>query len=64
MKQRLLVVTKQEIMMTTNKSYRVYVMIEVSKKEVEAIIEEINKQKVAMIDVDSINDAANEVLKN
>jgi hypothetical protein len=50
-------------MMTTNKSYRVYVMIEVSKKEVEAIIEEINKQKVAMIDVDSINDAANEVLK-
>jgi hypothetical protein len=56
-------VTKQEIMMTTNKSYRVYVMIEVSKKEVEAIIEEINKQKVAMIDVDSINDAANEVLK-
>jgi len=57
-------VTKQEIMMTTNKSYRVYVMIEVSKKEVEAIIEEINKQKVAMIDVDSINDAANEVLKN
>jgi len=56
-------VTKQEMFMTTNKSYRVYVMIEVSKKEVEAIIEEINKQKVAMIDVDSINDAANEVLK-
>jgi len=39
-------------------------MIEVSKKEVEAIIEEINKKQVAMVDVDKINDAANEVLKN
>jgi hypothetical protein len=57
-------VTKQEILMTGNKSYRVYVMIEVSKKEVEAIIEEINKKQVAMVDVDKINDAANEVLKN
>ena len=37
-------------------------MIEVSKKEVEAIIEEINKKTVAMIDVDGINDAAKEVL--
>ena len=54
--------TKQEILMTTNKSYRVYVMIEVSKKEVEAIIEEINKKQVAMIDVNSINDAAESVL--
>ena len=44
--------------MTGNKSYRVYIMIEVSKKEVEAIIEEINKKQVAMIDVDKINDAA------
>jgi hypothetical protein len=57
-------VTKQEILMTGNKSYRVYIMIEVSKKEVEAIIEEINKKQVAMVDVDKINDAANEVLKN
>jgi hypothetical protein len=39
-------------------------MIEVSKKEVEAIIEEINKKQVALIDVDKINDAADEVLKN
>jgi hypothetical protein len=38
------------------------VMIEVSKKEVEAIIEEINKKQVAMIDVNSINDAAESVL--
>ena len=55
-------VTKQEIFMTGHKSYRVYIMIELSKKEVEAIIEEINKKKVAMVNVDSINDAANEVL--
>ena len=47
-------VTKQEILMTGNKSYRVYIMIEVSKKEVEAIIEEINKKQVAKEDVDKI----------
>ena len=55
-------VTKQEIFMTGHKSYRVYIMIELSKKEVEAIIDDINKRKVAMIDIDGINDAANEVL--
>ena len=57
-------VTKQEIFITGHKSYRAYIMIELSKKEVEAIIDDINKRKVAMIDVDSINDAANEVLDN
>ena len=55
-------VTKQEIFITAHKSYRAYIMIELSKKEVEAIINDINKRKVAMIDVDGINDAANEVL--
>ena len=55
-------VTKQEIFMTGHKSYRVYIMIELSKKEVEAIIDAINKNKVAMINVDSINDAADKVL--
>ena len=57
-------VSKQEIFMTNHKSYRAYIMIELSKKEVEAIIDDINKRKVAMINVDGINDAANEVLKN
>ena len=57
-------VTKQEIFITNHKSYRAYIMIELSKKEIEAIIDDINKRKVAMIDVDSINDAANEVLDN
>ena len=55
-------VSKQEIFMTNHKSYRAYIMIELSKKEVEAIIDDINKRKVAMINVDGINDAANEVL--
>jgi hypothetical protein len=55
-------VSKQEIFITNHKSYRAYIMIELSKKEVEAIIDDINKRKVAMIDVDGINDAANEVL--
>ena len=55
-------VTKQEIFITNHKSYRAYIMIELSKKEVEAIIDDINKRKVAMIDVDGINDAAKEVL--
>ena len=57
-------VSKQEIFMTNHKSYRAYIMIELSKKEVEAIIDDINKRKVAMIDVDGINDAANQVLDN
>ena len=57
-------VTKQEIFVTGHKSYRAYIMIELSKKEVEAIIDEINKKKVAMIDIDGINDAAKEVLDN
>ena len=55
-------VTKQEIFMTNHKSYRAYIMIELSKKEVEAIIDDIDKRKVAMINVDDIIDAANEVL--
>ena len=55
-------VTKQEVFVTKTKSYRVYIMLEVSKKEVDAIIEEINKKNVAVIDVDKINDAAKEVL--
>ena len=57
-------VTKQEIYMTNHKSYRVYVMLEVSKKDIDAIIAEINKKKVAVIDTNEINKRANEVLNN
>ena len=57
-------VTKQEIFITNSKSYRVYVMLEISKKDIDAIIAEINKRKVAVIDVDAINKRANEVLNN
>lgn len=55
-------VTKQEIFITNNKSYRVYVMLEVSKKDIDAIIAEINKKNVAVINTDEINKRAKEVL--
>ena len=55
-------VTKQEMFLTKTKSYRVYVMIEVSKKEVEEIINQVNKRKLALIDTKSINDQAKEIL--
>jgi len=55
-------VTKQEMFITKTKSYRVYVMIEVSKKEVEEIINQVNKRRLALIDTKSINDQAKEIL--
>jgi len=55
-------VTKQEMFLTKTKSYRVYVMIEVSKKEVEEIINQVNKRRLALIDTKSINDQARELL--
>jgi len=55
-------VTKQEMYITKAKSYRVYVMIEVSKKEVEEIINQVNKRRLALIDTKGINDQAKEIL--
>jgi hypothetical protein len=55
-------VTKQEMFVTKNKSYRVYVMLEVSKKRIDEIISEVNKNKLAMIDSDSITVAAEKIL--
>ena len=55
-------VKKQEIFLTKHKSYRAYVMVELSKKEVEAIIEAVNKRDTASIDVDAINKQAEEIL--
>jgi hypothetical protein len=55
-------VTKQELYLTKTKSYRAYIMIEVSKKEVEEIINQVNKRRVALIDTDSINKQAKEIL--
>ena len=55
-------VTKQEIFMTKHKSYRVYVMVELSKKEVDKIIEAVDKKTLASINVDELNKQANEVL--
>ena len=56
-------VSKQEIFMTNHKSYRVYIMIELSKKEVKAIIEEVNKKKVAFIDTSKLEKSAKSILK-
>ena len=55
-------VTKQEMYLTKTKSYRVYIMIEVSKKEVEEIINQVNKRRLALIDTKSINKQAKEIL--
>ena len=55
-------VTKQEMFITKTKSYRAYVMIELSKKEVDEIINQVNKQRVASIDTKAINDQAKEIL--
>ena len=55
-------VTKQEIFVTKHKSYRVYVMLEISKKDIDAIIAEINKKNVAVINTDEIDKRAKEVL--
>ena len=55
-------VTKQEMFLTKDKSYRVYVMIEVTKKEVEEIINQVNKKQLALIDTKTINKQAKEIL--
>ena len=55
-------VTKQEIFMTNHKSYRVYVMLEISKKDIKKIIAELESSKKAIINTDAINDAADKVL--
>ena len=55
-------VTKQEMYLTKDKSYRVYVMIEVSKKEVEEIINQVNKNRLAVIDKKAIQKQAEKIL--
>ena len=55
-------VIKQEIYVTKHKSYRAYVMIKISKKDVEAIISAVNKKTLASINVKELNDQANEIL--
>ena len=55
-------VTKQEMYLTKTKSYRAYIMIEVSKKEVEEIINQVNKRRLALIDSKAIQDQADKIL--
>lgn len=55
-------VTKSELYVTKDKSYRAYVMIEVSKNEVEEIITQANKRRSANIDTQAIDKAAKNLL--
>lgn len=55
-------VKKQEVYMTAHKSYRVYVMIELSKSEVDEIIQSVDKKSLAKIDADALNKSANELV--
>jgi hypothetical protein len=55
-------VTKQEMYLTKDKSYRVYIMIEVSKKEVDEIINQVNKKRLAVIDKKAIQEQAKKIL--
>ena len=56
-------VTNQVIYTTKNKSYRVYVMVEISKDHVANIVSEIKQMKLAKtIDTTSIDEAAEKVL--
>ena len=57
-------VTRQEIFVTKHKSYRAYVMIEVSKKEIDDIIASANKKRLASINIKELNKQAEEVLGN
>ena len=59
------VVTKSEIFSTGVKSYRAYVLIEITKKEVEKIKEAVLSRKAASqpIDTNKLEKTANSVLK-
>jgi hypothetical protein len=58
-------VTKQVIYTTKNKSYRVYVMVDISKEHVANIVSELKQMKLAQnIDTTDIDAAAEKVLKN
>jgi hypothetical protein len=59
------IVTKSEIYSTGAKSYRAYVLIEISKKDVEKIMENVLAKKAATTKINSkeIENTANSVLK-
>jgi hypothetical protein len=58
-------VDKQVIYTTKNKSYRVYVMVEIGKDHVANIVSELKQMRLAQtIDTTVIDDAAEKVLNN
>ena len=54
-------VKKQEIFVTKHKSYRAYVMIELSKKEVDAIIDAVDRKSLAKVDIKALDKAAKNI---
>ena len=54
-------VKKQEIFMTKHKSYRAYVMIELSKKVVDAIIDAVDRKSLAKVDIKALDKAAKNI---
>ena len=54
-------VKKQEIFLTKHKSYRAYVMIDLSKKEVDAIIDAVDRKSLAKVDIKSLDKAAKNI---
>ena len=58
-------VVKQVIYTTKNKSYRVYIMVEIGKDHVANIVSEIKQLKLAKtMNTETIDNAAEKVLKN
>jgi hypothetical protein len=56
-------VNKQQIYSTSNKSYRVYVLVRIGTDHVDAIVSELKEQKLAQtIDTTAIDEAAEKVL--
>ena len=55
-------VIKEEIFSTGNKSYRAYVLLKISKDNVEKIITDIDKRKIVGMRFEDFNKQANEIL--
>jgi hypothetical protein len=55
-------VIKEEIYSTGNKSYRAYILLKISKENVEKIITDIEKRKIVGMKFEDLNKQANEIL--
>jgi hypothetical protein len=57
-------VTKEEIYSTGDKSYRAYILLRISKDNVEKIISDIEKKKLAVVKSEDLNKQAKELLNS